>query len=335
MRHAAVAFSRRDRVRLMGAATIVLFAGLFAVSSSAGMRAPLSSAETRFVETTTSGLQIVPASCPSSPHSEPSECDQTLPTLDPGEGCNITATPSTITIGQASVLEWTSETDFEDPFTRTISPDVGPVAWSGTYSVAPTANTTYTLTGTRDSGGNFQCSVTVNVTGDYTQGGYYAQGSYEGCAVGYYCTGDDLYYRNSLCQDQYIQACTYGCVGTMPNGQCALPPGPQFVPFTAISPPTAQPANTPFQATGELIARPIIVREGETTQLYWNATNVTGCTVTGSNGDSWNLEFSGASGQTSSALIEETTFTLDCTGVGGQPLTDTVKVNVIPIVIEL
>src|SRR6202171_5057663 len=52
-------------------------------------RTPLSSAETRFVETSPSGMQIVPASCPSQPHYT-GECSGAPPPARNGH-CSINA----------------------------------------------------------------------------------------------------------------------------------------------------------------------------------------------------------------------------------------------------
>ena len=60
----------------------------------------------------------------------------------------FSATPESIMLGEASMLQWTS-TDAES---LSITPDIGAVAASGSRSVSPQANTTYTLTATGPGG---------------------------------------------------------------------------------------------------------------------------------------------------------------------------------------
>jgi hypothetical protein len=67
-------------------------------------RQPLASSETRFVETSPSGMQIVPASCPSAPHYD-GECSGG-PLTPPGNTCAIVADPSTVTPGGQLTLTW-------------------------------------------------------------------------------------------------------------------------------------------------------------------------------------------------------------------------------------
>ena len=86
-------------------------------------------------------------------------------------------------------------------------------------------------------------------------------------------------------------------------------------------------------ATGRLQVRPTLVRAGDDAQIYWNVTNVTGCTVTGTNGSSWSGASSGASGQNTGTILTRTTFTLHCTALptGNPPTIDeSVIVNVAP-----
>ena len=128
-------------------------------------------------------------------------------------------------------------------------------------------------------------------------------GSIPPCTAQYYCSGIDLYYRNSSCVSNLIQTCAYGCSG----GAC-------------IGAPTPTPE-------GSLSASPRLLRSGATTQISWTTSGVTSCTVAGSNGDSW----TGTSGtQTTSPITQQTTYTLSCGGEYGT-FTDTEIVNIIPV----
>lgn len=78
---------------------------------------------------------------------------------------------------------------------------------------------------------------------------------------------------------------------------------------------------------GAIFARPSLVKSGGTTLVTWQAREVTSCTVTGTNGDSW----TGTSGeQTSGTILDETTYTLNCIAFDGSTLTDTVTVIIAP-----
>jgi hypothetical protein len=71
---------------------------------------------------------------------------------------NFSASPSTINQGESSTLTWSvSKAD-----TVTITPDVGPVASSGSTSVSPAVTTNYILTAT-NSAGSVTATATVNV----------------------------------------------------------------------------------------------------------------------------------------------------------------------------
>jgi hypothetical protein len=67
--------------------------------------------------------------------------------------------------------------------------------------------------------------------------------------------------------------------------------------------------------------------------LYWDVSNVSSCTVTGNNGDSW----SGLSGETSSSpIIQQTAYTLACTPLEGASFSpETVTINIVPVFQEL
>lgn len=117
-------------------------------------------------------------------------------------------------------------------------------------------------------------------------------------------------------------------------------PSVTFIPFDATA------GAQSFTATGHLEARPALVGPGQTARLYWNVSNATNCTVTGTNGDGvadaptgvWNTRFSGASGKTTSPIVSMTTFTLYCTSLSGALppfIEESVKVNVVPIFQEL
>jgi len=80
-----------------------------------------------------------------------------------------------------------------------------------------------------------------------------------------------------------------------------------------------------------LEADPALAPENASASLVWSAANVeeNSCTLSGTNGDSWNL--SGASGtKTTSPLVEETIFTLSCTDLNEDPVATSVTVKLLP-----
>ena len=70
----------------------------------------------------------------------------------------FSASPESIMLGQSSTLQWTST----DAASLSITPDIGVVAASGSQSVSPQMNTTYTLTET-GPGGSVTRTATVTV----------------------------------------------------------------------------------------------------------------------------------------------------------------------------
>ncbi|TSC86211.1 MAG: hypothetical protein G01um10148_717 [Parcubacteria group bacterium Gr01-1014_8] len=284
----------------------MLSIAVFQFSGALQMQDGIVSSETRFTEYSGSGLRIVPASCPSNPH-QSGDCDTPI---QPSSGCVIYASPLTVASGQVSNLSWSSETDPINPWTRTLSPTPGGVAWAGSWSVTPTQSTTYTLTGTRSSvqsgdalvqTESWSCNVTVTVNA--------------ACSPQFTCVGNDLYRRVNppTCSNQFEQACAYGCA----NGACLSGGGDASAADIAVS--------------------PSLIRAGETTEVSWISSGITSCTVTEDNPDITDA-WSGTSGtQTSSAISTQTTYTLSCTKSSGGVFLPkpTATVNIIPIFQEL
>ncbi len=311
-----VSFTKEFKVALLLLAVVAI--GLFLNLERS--RASVSTAETRFVELSKSGYQIVPASCPSQPHYS-GECS-TPP--QPSSGCVITANPSTISTNGSTDLAWSSVVDYDNPWTRTLPPIVGNVAWASSVTLAPNVTTTYTLTGTRGYAygqpTSFSCSVTVtvnppacvptsvcsggNVTNSCT--GAVTQLCSYGCSAGAcscvnICSGNNVV---NSCTGALVQTCSYACS----SGSCVAPP-----------PPTVS-----FQVT------PKLLKSGRTAVVTWSSTNTTACTVTEDNPnitDSW----TGTSNtRTTSAIAEQTTYRLSCTGLDTSVVTRSLTVNIVP-----
>lgn len=82
--------------------------------------------------------------------------------------------------------------------------------------------------------------------------------------------------------------------------------------------------------TGHLQILPLLVRAGTTATVYWDVSNAS-CMVEG-NGNSWNTA-SGA--EATSPITQQTTYTLDCTGVDGSTIHETATINILPVFQEL
>lgn len=141
----------------------------------------------------------------------------------------------------------------------------------------------------------------------------------EACIPSYYCSGNRV-----------MNSCTGGVSQTCSNPYiCSV--GACVVLAPAFSP------NVANATTGHLEAKPLLVRKGASTLLYWRVDNVTSCTVTG-NGDSWTSAYAGASGKTTRPINSQTIYTLTCnayTGANPSTVTEQVTVNVVPAYKEI
>lgn len=83
-----------------------------------------------------------------------------------------------------------------------------------------------------------------------------------------------------------------------------------------------------------LRAVPSLVRSGDTTIVNWSATNVSSCTVQGTNGDSWDGVTSPVGGEASRPIIGQVKYTLTCLTDSGVHKKDAI-VNILPTWKEL
>ncbi len=163
-------------------------------------------------------------------------------------------------------------------------------AVSGTRSVSPLVTTTYSISCT-GPGGTGSDVKTVTFT----------------CTPTNICSGNTVV---NSCTGATVQSCSYQCGA----GACITPPPPSF--------------NAGSGTTGHLQVKPQIVPKSGTATVLWNVSNVSACSVTGSNGQTWNA-ISGSS--TTLPITQQTTFTLACTPYSGQSFTpETQVVNVTP-----
>lgn len=143
-----------------------------------------------------------------------------------------------------------------------------------------------------------------------------AQTAWVPCVPSYACTSATT--RDDLCTVPVEnEACSAGLICS--TGLCVLPPAP----------------STGTGTGNELIVTPRLVRPAQTTLLSWSVSEATSCNVTGGG-----LNLSGISSAVSpctksgsscvsNAISTQTTFTLSCTGPGGN-LTQTAIVYLNP-----
>lgn len=149
---------------------------------------------------------------------------------------------------------------------------------------------------------------------DFSSAQHSARTTWVACPPSYACTGATT--RDDLCTVPVENiSCDTGLICS--TGLCVLPPAPST------------------GSGGEIIVSPRLVRPGQTTLLSWNVSDATSCSVIGGG-----LNLSGISSQTSpctqsgsscvsNAVTSQTTFTLFCTGPGGN-ITQTATVYLNP-----
>src|SRR3989344_1194756 len=130
-----------------------------------------------------------------------------------------------------------------------------------------------------------------------------------------FCAADgDLYYGDPArlsCPQERWKICPNGCSGT-----------------------TCNDPDEVLTASSTLQVIPSLVRKGQTTRVYWDSRNVSSCSVSGTNGDSWGTKISGLSGKETLPITEQTIYTLSCTPLttASHPsITATKTVKVIPV----
>lgn len=142
------------------------------------------------------------------------------------------------------------------------------------------------------------------------------------CQQHYYCSGASLRFvglnSNNQCTDSLIQVCDYGCNGNECN-----------------------PVPTP---TLDISVNHPVINPRQSVEVTWEATNVTSCSVAENNADitdSWSGAAAGCSNnscnstKTSAAIAQQTTYTLTCTDLEGDTLTDSVQVSMNPFYDEI
>lgn len=82
----------------------------------------------------------------------------------------------------------------------------------------------------------------------------------------------------------------------------------------------------------QISVSPSLVRSGQRTVVRWNSAEMTSCTVTGTNGDTW----TGLQGEEITRPITlRVTYTISCTAFDGRVLTDSAVVGLAPVMCEI
>ena len=189
--------------------------------------------------------------------------------------------------------------------------------WDGWIALKDPTGNTYGVT---LSAGNFNiCNSTTKscAWGDVNTGWLSfenASTTFQACAAtqGNVCLdGNTSQSTNAFCTVT-TDTCTtnhgagWFCSNT--NGLCNPPPAPV----------------SNLSGAAPITALPKIIKPGVPATVSWDVSNVTSCSVTGSNGDSWSGVSSSlatcthsGSGCSSAPITKATTFTISCTGLGG------------------
>jgi hypothetical protein len=133
------------------------------------------------------------------------------------------------------------------------------------------------------------------------------------CSPTPYCSADgrNVCHKSGEACVESCTPCAFGCT----NGACNPPPEPEVVTWSVA---------------------PKLVHKDDSVTVSWTVRNVSTCTVTGTNGDTWTVAAAGSprtsqAVRLSSGIVAQTTFTLHCTPYPGASWTDrTAKVNVVP-----
>lgn len=213
--------------------------------------------------------------------------------------CTISFDKNPVAKGQSTTVRWTSSnaTAFTIRSIGSVTPNV-----SGSALVSPAQSTDYTGTASA-SGVSATCKA---VTGN-------PQGTLNvSCTPAYSCSGSTIQYTDASCDVSNVTTCVSPGFCSAGSSIC-LYPAPAF--------------NQSGNYTGHLQVNPKLVGGGGHTTVHWDVSNVSSCSVTGENGDSW----SGASGShTSGAINQQTTYTLSCAGLDGSAVHETAIVGVLP-----
>jgi hypothetical protein len=205
--------------------------------------------------------------------------------------------------------------------------------WDGCISLS---GTNYGVTVA--SGGAFSGYAWGDITVGWTDFPLVKESSNPTCPVGYVTQGESCIF--SSCPADFTQetdqsgnpkcilnSCSIGY--TLENNQCVYtgcPDGYSLEGSQCVLTGPAAPA-------GDIAVVPSLVQPGNQTSVLWSATDVSSCTIDGSNGDSWSCggeSCNATTSESSSPINSQVVYTLSCTGDDYLQLTRTATVNIVP-----
>lgn len=246
----------------------------------------------------------------------------------PEPTATLTANPSTINEGDSSDLMWTSSDAtacYGDNFSTNDNR-------AGSTEVSPSATTAYSVTCVRDTHVATSVAIVTVVPDTPLSEEVPPAGGGSLCQDGIDNDGDGLidYPADSGCvspqHDTEASQCEDG-IDNDGNGLVDFPNDPSCSSFDDASE-NAGAGSGGSSSVLTFSAAPPVVRSGDSTVLSYNVEDASNCSISGTNGDSWAVGTSGT--QTSSALVEETTFTLTCTDESDNTVSETVSVRLLP-----
>lgn len=240
----------------------------------------------------------------------PGKCDQTPPNNQPT--LSFTANPSDIEEGESSTLSWSTTNATSCTASNGWS---GSKNTSGTASVSPEDDTTYTLTCT-GAGGSVAKSVTVSVDDDEPLPTPTLDFDANPTSVAPFGTTTLTWDSNNATS----------CIASNGWSGTKSLDGSQAIALSATTTFTLACGNGVSTSTEsvtvnvsahpapsvEISADPSTITEGDSSELTWESDNVTSCTA--SNGWSGSKSLDGTATVTPSVT---TTYAIECTGPGG------------------
>ena len=207
----------------------------------------------------------------------------------------ISVNPTTVVKGNTVTISWSSSNTSACTGTNFSTGN----ATSGNTTISPTQTGNYSVM-CIGPGGSASATSTVTVT----------------CAPTYSCSNQTIQHTDASCNVSNVTTCTAPSFCSAGSSIC-LYPSPSFIQSGSQS--------------GHLTAIPQILPSGLTTMLFWDVANVSSCTVTGTDGEHWSGASSPTNGQATSPILQQTTFTLACSGLDGSSINESIVVNVLPV----
>ncbi|MEY4747362.1 MAG: hypothetical protein RLZZ416_411 [Candidatus Parcubacteria bacterium] len=166
-----------------------------------------------------------------------------------------------------------------------------------------------------------------------------ALGQSRTCTDGSLSGSPSYQYASCSCTPSAAYSCSASnIIQTSTDASCTVTANPSYA--TCVSPQFCSPGSSAcldaaITVSQHLAVRPQLVQQGSSAKVYWQVSNASHCSVTGSNGDAWNFAASGEAGVATSPINQQTTYTLACTAFNGSHINESQVVNVVPAFQEI